>query len=244
LPKINPITFTMNIIVTGAGRGIGFELVKRFAQDGNHRIVAVSRNSENLEQLKMSCLELNKSSIVFPLPFDLTSYDFENKLLKPVLACFDSIDILINNAGFLINKRFSDLTADDFDQTFAVNVKSVFLATKALLPYFNKPSHIVNVSSMGGVQGSAKFQGLSLYSAAKGAVVVLTEAMAEEFKDRAINVNCLAFGAVQTEMFAAAFPGYKAPLQPDEMAVFVEQFAISGHKFFNGKTLPVSVSTP
>ncbi len=234
----------MNIIVTGASRGIGYELVKKFAEKGDHQIIAVSRNKEKLEQLKLSCLELNSSSTVFPLPFDLTSNDFDNNLLKPVLACFDKIDILINNAGLLINKKFADLTVDDFDQIFAVNVKSVFMATKALLPYFNKPSHIVNVSSMGGVQGSAKFSGLSLYSAAKGAVVALTEAMAEEFKDLQIKVNCLAFGAVQTEMLAAAFPGYKAPVQPDEMAVFVEQFAISGHKYFNGKTLPVSVSTP
>jgi NAD(P)-dependent dehydrogenase (short-subunit alcohol dehydrogenase family) len=83
-----------------------------------------------------------------------------------------------------------------------------------------------------------------LYSASKGAVAVLTEAMAEEFKEKQIRVNCLAYGAVQTEMLAEAFPGYKAPLLPDDMAAFVSDFALNGHHFFNGKILPVSLSTP
>jgi NAD(P)-dependent dehydrogenase (short-subunit alcohol dehydrogenase family) len=97
---------------------------------------------------------------------------------------------------------------------------------------------------MGGIQGSAKFPGLSLYSAAKGAVAVLTEAMAEELKERGISVNCLAFGAVQTEMLARAFPGYQAPINPDQIANFVADFCINGQKYFNGKILPVSISTP
>ena len=108
----------------------------------------------------------------------------------------------------------------------------------------NTNSHIVNIGSMGGFQGSAKFKGLSLYSAAKGAVAVLTESMAEEFKERGIKVNALALGAVQTEMLASAFPGYKAPLTAGQMAEFIADFALNGHKYFNGKILPVSLSTP
>jgi 3-oxoacyl-[acyl-carrier protein] reductase len=234
----------MNIIVTGASRGIGNELVKKFAQTGNHRIIAISRNIHKLEELKNECLTTNKAATVYPLEFDLASPDYELHFVKTILSCFDRIDMLINNAGLLINKKFADLTITDFDNMFDVNVKSIFRITKILLPYFSKPSHIVNVSSMGGVQGSAKFPGLSLYSAAKGAVVILTEAMAEEFSELEIKVNCLAFGAVQTEMLETAFPGYKAPLQADEMAEFVADFAQNGHRFFNGKTLPVSVSTP
>ena len=97
---------------------------------------------------------------------------------------------------------------------------------------------------MGGFQGSSKFPGLSLYSASKGAVAVLTEAMAEEFKDEGISVNCLALGAVQTEMLEEAFPGYKAPLSADEMGKYIAGFALTGNRYFNGKILPVSVSTP
>lgn len=234
----------MNIIVTGASRGIGNELVKKFAETGDHQIIAISRNVKKLEALKNTCLATNKASRVFPVPFDIASADLDPGLLSHILGCFDKVDVLVNNAGLLINKKYAELTDDDFDNMFDVNVKSVFRITRMLLPYFNQPSHIVNVSSMGGVQGSAKFPGLSLYSAAKGAVVVLTEAMAEEFRDLSVKVNCLAFGAVQTEMLAEAFPGYKAPLQPFEMAAFAADFALNGHRFFNGKTLPVSVSTP
>ena len=144
----------------------------------------------------------------------------------------------------MINKPFEQLTGDDFDKMFQTNVKSVFLLTQSLIPLMNRGSHIVNISSMGGFQGSAKFPGLSLYSAAKGAVAVLSEAMAVEFGKMKISVNALALGAVQTEMLAQAFPGYKAPLQPEEMAVFIVDFVLTGHRFFNGKILPVSCSNP
>ncbi len=234
----------MNIIVTGASRGIGYALVKKLVQSGNHRVVAIARDAGKLQMLKNECLLLNDKSDVFPINFDLASPAYSFKLLPAILAHFDNIDILINNAGTLIKKEFSELSDEDFDTVFNLNVKSIFKLTRSLLPYFNQPAHVVNISSMGGIQGSSKFPGLSLYSASKGAVAVLTEAMAEEFKEKQIRVNCLAYGAVQTEMLAEAFPGYKAPLLPADMAAFVSDFALTGHHFFNGKILPVSLSTP
>ena len=234
----------MNIIVTGASRGIGYALVKKLVQSGNHRVVAIARDAGKLQMLKNECLLLNDKSDVFPINFDLASPAYSFKLLPEILEHFDKIDILINNAGTLIKKEFSELSDEDFDTVFNLNVKSIFKLTRSLLPYFNQPAHVVNISSMGGIQGSSKFPGLSLYSASKGAVAVLTEAMAEEFKEKQIRVNCLAYGAVQTEMLAEAFPGYKAPLLPADMAAFVSDFALTGHHFFNGKILPVSLSTP
>jgi NAD(P)-dependent dehydrogenase (short-subunit alcohol dehydrogenase family) len=234
----------MNIIVTGTSRGIGYALVKKLVQSGNHRVVAIARDAGKLQLLRNDCLLLNEKSEVFPISFDLASPAYSFKLLPGILEHFDNIDILINNAGTLIKKEFSELSDEDFETVFNLNVKSVFKLTRALLPYFNRPAHIVNIGSMGGIQGSSKFPGLSLYSASKGAVAVLTEAMAEEFKEKQIRVNCLAYGAVQTEMLAEAFPGYKAPLLPDDMAAFVSDFALNGHHFFNGKILPVSLSTP
>lgn len=234
----------MNIIVTGASRGVGNALVKKLAATGEHRIIAISRDKNKLAALTEAFLSANEAAQVFPIAYDLSGADMDKGLLPGILDIFGEIDILINNAGLLINKNFEELSDTDFDALFDVNVKAVFRITKLLLPHFSKPAHIVNIGSMGGVQGSAKFPGLSLYSAAKGAVTILTEAMAEEFRERAIKVNCLAFGAVQTEMLEAAFPGYKAPIQPDQMAEFVAGFALTGHNFFNGKTLQVSVSTP
>jgi 3-oxoacyl-[acyl-carrier protein] reductase len=234
----------MNIVVTGTSRGIGHALVKKLCESGNHQVVAISRDAAKLEMLKIECMLHNAKARIFPVCFDLSSSSYSFDLLPLILSHFDSIDILINNAGTLIKKEFSEFSDDDFDEIFNINVKSVFKLTRALLSYFNKPAHIVNISSMGGLQGTSKFPGLSLYSASKAAVAVLSEVMAEEFKDRKISVNCLAYGAVQTEMLAQAFPGYTAPLKPEDMAAFVANFALTGHYFFNGKILPVSLSTP
>lgn len=206
--------------------------------------MAIARNAEKLDQLRQECLAENPEAQIFPVAFDLSSPGYSFNLLPAVFKAFKTVDVLINNAGLLVKKEFLHLTDDDFDRAFDVNVKAVFKLTRSLLGYFNNPAHIVNISSMGGVQGSSKFPGLALYSAAKGAVAVMTEAMAEEFKPRGIRVNCLAFGAVQTEMLAEAFPGYKAPVSPEEMAVFLADFALNGHRFFNGKILPVSLATP
>jgi NAD(P)-dependent dehydrogenase (short-subunit alcohol dehydrogenase family) len=97
---------------------------------------------------------------------------------------------------------------------------------------------------MGGFQGSAKFPGLSFYSASKAALCCLTECLATELKDKSIKMNALALGSVQTEMLDKAFPGYKAPVKAEEIAEFITDFAINGHRYVNGKVLPVSLSTP
>nr|NQU94102.1 SDR family oxidoreductase [Bacteroidota bacterium] len=234
----------MNIVITGASKGIGFAVAKKMCTYAGNTIVAISRNEEQLEQLQDFCSENYPGSKLETIVFDLGVGDYLNNLLPQILRLISSVDVLINNAGLLINKPFEYLSDTDFDEIFNVNVKAVFKLTKTLLPHMNKNCHIVNAGSMGGVQGSSKFPGLSLYSAAKGAVAILSEAMAEELKEKDIKVNCLAYGAVQTEMLSMAFPGYQVPLQPEEMAEFVAEFALNGHKYFNGKVLPVSVSTP
>jgi len=234
----------MNIIITGASKGIGYELVKAFANDSANNILAISRNEELLSKLKRECLDSNQNSNVFPIAFDLSSFDIINELIGIIKEKIDTVDILINNAGYLVNKSFEFLTDEDFDNLFTVNVKSVFKLVQALLPMFKPNSHIVNISSMGGFQGSVKFPGLSLYSASKGALAILSECMAEEFKEEQIKVNCLALGAVQTEMLSEAFPGYEAPIKPNKMAEFIKNFALTGQQVFNGKILPVSLSTP
>lgn len=97
---------------------------------------------------------------------------------------------------------------------------------------------------MGAFQGSAKFAGLSAYSASKAALHTLTECLALELADRQIKVNCLALGSAQTEMLEQAFPGYQSPVMAFEMGKYIADFALTGHRFFNGKILPVAVTTP
>jgi short-subunit dehydrogenase len=236
-------TKNMNIIITGASRGIGWELTISLAGSGQHKIVVIARSAEKLQKLKSYCEKNKTLSEIVTLPFDLENGDYET-LSTEIRSHMQDIHILVNNAGVLVNKKFGHLTSEDFDHMMNVNVKSAFLLTQSLLPLFDKNAHVLNISSMGGYQGSAKFPGLSLYSASKGALAILSECMAEELKGFGISVNCLALGAAQTEMLSEAFPGYKAPLSAEEMANYIAEFALNGHRYYNGKILPLSLSTP
>ena len=163
---------------------------------------------------------------------------------KQITNSFKSVDVLINNAGSLINKPFMEISSSEFEAVFKVNVFAVATLTRLMLPIMNPKGHVLNISSMGGVQGSAKFPGLSAYSSSKGALIILTELLAEEFKESGPSFNALALGAVQTEMLEEAFPGYQAPVTAAQMADHIINFAFNGNQFYNGKVLPVSSSTP
>ncbi len=224
-----------NIVITGTSRGIGFELAQLFAGNGD-RVMALSRKRDSIESL-------NNSNIT-AVSCDLARESSVAEASTQIAAAFEQVDILIHNAGMLVNKPFNELTKTDFLNCYEVNVFGVAALTQALLPMMTNSSHVVAISSMGGIQGSAKFPGLAAYSSAKGAVITLFELLAEEYKENGPSFNTLALGAVQTEMLAEAFPGYEAPLQPVEMAKYIMGFALTGNKFYNGKTLEVSSSTP
>lgn len=233
----------MNIIVTGASRGIGYETVKILAADTGNKIIALARNRGALEKLKRECNRGN----VYIVAIDLADRNMKKKLIPFIQKQFKFIDILINNAGAIVNKPIQSTSDKELENVYNVNVLSVYRLIRDLIPLLKRQkrgSHIVNISSMGGVQGSVKFSGLSAYSSSKGAVAVLTECLAQELKQFNISVNCLALGSVQTEMLRKAFPGYKAPLSAIQMADFVANFALAGNQHFNGKILPVSISTP
>jgi short-subunit dehydrogenase len=236
----------MNIIVTGASKGIGFETVKVLSANAQHNIIAISRNKAGLEKLKTECEKANPDARVTVIPFDLAFSDIQNELVPEIIKVFTDIDVLINNAGTLINKPFEDINPEDVNYVFNVNVFSVIKLIQNLLPNLGRgrQSHIVNIGSMGGFQSSSKFPGLAIYSSSKAALANLSECLAEEFKDKNISVNCLALGAVQTEMLNEAFPGYQAPVSAEKMAEFVAGFALQAHNFLNGKVIPVSLSTP
>ncbi|MCW3104017.1 MAG: dehydrogenase, short-chain alcohol dehydrogenase like protein [Bacteroidetes bacterium] len=236
----------MNIIVTGASRGIGYELVKLFAASAGNKVIAVARNAEKLEALKKDCAALQLPAEVIAIPSDLGNAGQLSALSEQIRSHVDSVDVLINNAGAIVNKPFPELTAADFEYVYKVNVFAVAALIQKVIPVMNagQRSHIVNISSMGGFQGSAKFAGLSAYSSSKAALACLTECLAEEFRDSNIAFNCLALGAAQTEMLSEAFPGYKAPVSAVQMAQFIADFALKAHHFMNGKIIPLSMSTP
>lgn len=234
----------MNIVITGASKGVGFEVVKILARHKQNQIVAISRNGKALKELVAECTKQYPESKVIPYEFDVSQFDFYPFIVQRIETFIHKCDVLINNAGRLVNKPFDQLEQSDFDDIFNVNIKAPFFLTQAMLPIMTKGAHIVNIGSQGGITGSVKYPGLSAYTSSKGALAMLSELLAEEFTEREIRVNCLALGAVQTEMFAKAFPGARALQTPVQVAQFIADFAISGHKYFNGKVLPVSISVP
>ncbi|MFH6770027.1 SDR family oxidoreductase [Gaetbulibacter aquiaggeris] len=224
-----------HIIITGTSRGIGFELVQLFANSG-HKVLALSRNEKPIHNLKL------KNVTAFS--FDLSNKNDYKKVEDFIKSEWQQVDVLINNAGALLNKPFAETTMDNFETIYKTNVFGVSELTRVVLPYMKKESHVVTISSMGGVQGSMKFPGLAAYSSSKAAVITLTELLAEEYKETGPSFNVLALGAVQTEMLEEAFPGYKAPTTAIEMAQYIFDFSLNGNKYYNGKLLQVSNSTP
>lgn len=231
----------MNIVITGASSGIGREAALRLSEEPRNRIYAIARN----KNLLLSLSEAAGNKNIIAVPMDITSGRSALSGLKKRLEDeAGRLDILINNAGHLVNKPFEDHTEADIASSVAVNFTSAAMLIAELVPLLGKGSHVVNISSMGGFQGSLKFPGLAWYSATKGALAVLTECLAAEYAERGISFNCLCPGAVQTEMFQKAFPGFTAPVSPSEMAGFIADFAENGNRFFNGKILPVALSVP
>ena len=224
-----------NVIITGTSRGIGFELVKLFSDQG-HNVLALSRNSQPISEKNYP----NVTSMSFDLS-DVSDYDNVRNFIE---TKWRNVDVLINNAGTLLNKPFSETTFKDFEKVYQANVFGLSELSRIVVPFMGLNGHVVNVSSMGGIQGSMKFPGLAAYSSSKGAVITLTELLAEEYKETGPQFNVLALGAVQTEMLQEAFPDYEAPTSALEMATYICDFSLTGNKYYNGKVLQVSNSTP
>ena len=223
-----------NIIITGTSRGIGLELALQFAAKGHH-VLAISRTIPQalLGNENISCL-----SVDLAIESDL------QKVADFLSATWKQVDAIVHNAGSLLLKPFSETSQADFESIYKVNVFGVANLTRVALPYLQKGSHVVTISSMGGIQGSLKFAGLAAYSSSKGAVITLSELLAEEYKEQGIAFNVLALGAVQTEMLAEAFPGYQAPISAADMAQYIVDFTLTGNQYYNGKVLQVSSSNP
>lgn len=237
----------MVAVITGASRGIGFETVKYFIYHTDLEVYALSRNRQGLEKLYNACKRGAHESRIRTIAYDLEMILAHPDKIRDFLPSgIQHIDILINNAGMLINKPFERQSLTEIERMYRVNVIAPGLLIKELMPVLGKNgiSHIVNIGSMGGYQGSVKFAGLSYYSASKASLACLTECLSEEYKNSNMVFNCLALGSVQTEMLEEAFPGFKSGISAAQMASFIADFALNGHQYFRGKIIPVSYSTP
>ena len=217
--------------ITGASRGIGLATAEEFLSNG-WNVVVLTRNIAPLAELKAIY-----TSQLYLVAFDVTHSD---TALLPDYP----VDVLLNNAGTIVNKAFEDITQRELEYSYQTNVFGPFLLIQALMKRFTPTAHIINISSIGGVQGSVKFPGLTSYSSSKGALVVLTECLQCEFHETQWSFNCLALGAVQTEMLKTAFPGYKAKVTSKDLSPYIFNFATTAHQVMKGKVIPVSLSTP
>jgi short-subunit dehydrogenase len=231
----------MNILITGGSKGIGRETALTLAADKNNQVIVTGRDESALRKLENETPYNNIS--IYVIDFSKPVGSFES-LKKHVSSSFSNLDIMINNAGSLVNKSFTELSESEIREMMEINFFAPSILIRTFFPLFRRGSHIINISSMGGFQGSTKFKGLSGYSASKAAIASLTECLAAEFSEYGISVNCLAPGSVSTEMLSEAFPGYKAPVSASEMGVFIAWFATNGGKLFNGRILPVALTTP
>lgn len=234
-----------NIIITGASSGIGFEAAIELVANPKNKIIALARSVDKLRKLHEIASSLHiEGGKLYPAQFDIVYDDYNSSLIPYIQSKFDKVDILINNAGTLINKPFLETSLEDFSNIFQANYIGHVRMIQHIVPLMSEGGHIVNIGSMGGFQGSSKFAGLSAYSSSKGAIATLTECLAEEFKEKNIQVNCLALGSAQTEMFEEAFPDFEAGVLAFEMGQYVADFALKGNKYYNGKILPVANTTP
>ncbi len=220
------------IVVTGTSSGIGHQICIQAAKI-NYHVISVSRNIEPLKDI----------GGIESFAVDITNKDSIDEFIANLKSRKIKIDILINNAGYLVSELFGDTTYDSFKKTFDVNVFGLAEITRSLIPIISSDGHVINISSIGGVNGSKKFPGLSAYSSSKAAVIALTEVLAEEHQNGP-SFNVLALGSVQTKMLKEAFPDYNADTKPEEMAKYILDFAINGNKLFNGKLISVSNSNP
>lgn len=189
-----------NVLITGASRGIGTACARLFAEKGYRIFINYLKSEDRAETL---CRELReKGTDAFTFCADVSDSTQVEKMMSEITSRFGGVDILINNAGIAQQILFSDISEHDWDKMFDVNVKGMYLCTQKALPYMlnKKSGAIVNLSSMWGITGASCEVH---YSAAKAAVIGFTKALAKELGPSGIRVNCVAPGAVATEMNSA-----------------------------------------
>jgi NAD(P)-dependent dehydrogenase (short-subunit alcohol dehydrogenase family) len=222
-----------SVLVTGAGRGIGLEVVKAFLKTTNHPVIAITRNPMELIKIENDNLKIIHGDI-------LVKYQ---ETLNQIYSAQTKLAIIINNAAMAINKSITDVSDEDIKATMDLNFSLPYRLIRDLLPIMAPGTHIVNISSMSGYQGSKKFKGLSLYSASKSALAALSECIAEEWSEKKIYCNCLALGAVQTDMIKVTIPGLMPSVSAQDMGLYICDFSKTGSKYFNGQIIPVTQTT-
>lgn len=229
-------------IITGAGRGIGRAIARRLSIAGADVAIA-ARTESQLEQTRRVIERAGGS--VLSVTADVSKVEDVERLVDETREQFGRIDVLVNNAGVAPMASITDMDPHVFDRILAVNVRAVYLCTRAVWQIMadGGGGTIINISSMAAYD---PFPGLAAYGAAKRFVTAYTKGLAAEGKSVSIRIYALAPGAVETEMFRGAFPEFPAEktIQPDDVAAVVENLLSPACRHVaSGQTIMVTKTT-
>lgn len=231
-------------VITGASGGIGAAAARRLAAQGCHVVLGYRSGREKAETLSRELRKEGAEACVFGA--DLTKPEEAEALINFALREYGHIDILVNNAGIAQIKLFTDITPEDWRKMFAANVDGIYHCCRAAVPHLVRQHSgaIVNVSSIWGLCGASCE---THYSAAKAAVIGFTQALAKELAPSGVTVNCVAPGAIDTEMNAHLSPEERRALEeeiplgrmgtPEEAAAAIAFLAGEDARYFTGQVL-------
>lgn len=224
------------VIITGAGRGIGLDLCEVFSELG-HQVIAISRSE----------LPISSNPLITSIKADISNpKPIVREIEKNYLATDIDLRILVHNAGVLINKSFTDFSVDEITTMYSVNYLSPLLLTQSLVPWLSAvpAAHVVYIGSMGGFQGSEKYPGLTIYGSMKAAGANLMEGLAAEYRDTTLRFNALSLGAVNTVMLRTAFEKEVPSVDIREMTKYISRFSLEAFRVVNGQNMPLALSNP
>jgi 3-oxoacyl-[acyl-carrier protein] reductase len=199
-------------LVTGGSRGIGAAIAKRLGEEGAHVAISYSASPDAAQTVVAAIREHGRKAEA--IKADSADPSEVAGLVKSVVQRFGRLDILVNNAGVFVGKPVEQVTDEDYDRAFNINVKSVFAAVREAAPHLKEGGRIITIGSVNGQR--APLPGIAIYSATKFAVQGLTRGWSREFAPRGITVNVIQPGPVDTDMNPASgdFATIMLPMVP------------------------------
>jgi 3-oxoacyl-[acyl-carrier protein] reductase len=184
-------------IITGSGRGIGKTIAQKLAEAGATIVINDIGEIASIEAVAEEIRAMNRKSIA--VLADISSSADVDKMVETTITTYGRVDILVNNAGITRDHLLLRMSEEDWDRVITINLKSVFLCTKAVLRYMTRQrwGRIINMASIVGIVGNA---GQANYAAAKAGIIGFTRTVAKEVASRGITVNAIAPGFIETQM--------------------------------------------
>ena len=234
-------------IVTGAGRGLGWAVAQRLAQDGANLVIA-EIDGKSAEEKAAATRQMQREALAVQM--DVSQWSDVQRLVRETMSRFGRIDILVNNAGILGSYYpVMEYPEEIWDQVIAVNLKGTFLCSKAVLPIMKKQGsgNIVSMASVAGKEGNAS---MAPYSASKGAIIAFTKTLAKETAAYNVRVNCVSPTLIETDMVKEMTPEQRALLtskipmgrlgKPEEVAAVVKFLVSDEASFVTGQCYDIS----